>query len=321
MPLPGHRRGGTGRLWRLPAPASRDEAPCGREPRCPVHGENGRYRAAGGDRGGRPAAGLRRGVPGPGPGESTDPLWSTTMTVGEMSSHQRGYSRAVGGDGTLDIDFFTLGGQDYTVRDFYVFQSGGLRFQVNNTGADLSDYTLEVAGEMLPIDDATVSFTRRFDWDDTWLAANAPSLSLANYQTTLAIGAEVKVCLRTATQDCSGGITLSTDATLSALAAERRHARPELRTGHAGLHRNGGELRHADHGDGDHGAFGRDGRAQVRRRHSAHQPGDPGRGRQRHQSGGDGRGHNHHEDLHGDGDAAGHHHHHAARDRHRRTCR
>ena len=65
---PFRRRGGTGRPGRLPAPASRDEAPCEREPRCPVRAQNDRHRAAGGDHGGRPAAGVRRGVPGPRPG-------------------------------------------------------------------------------------------------------------------------------------------------------------------------------------------------------------------------------------------------------------
>ena len=34
-----------------------------------------------------------------------------------------------------------------------------------------------------------------------WVTANAPSLSLANYQTTLPVGAEVAVCLRLTNSD------------------------------------------------------------------------------------------------------------------------
>ena len=92
--------------------------------------------------------------------------------------------------------------------------------------------------------------------------------------------------------------------------AERRHARPDLRVKHGNLHRNGGERRHGDHGDGDPDAVGRDGRVQGRRRQCAHQSGDPCRGRHRHQGRGDGPGRHDHEDLHGDGGAG-------AQDRHR----
>ena len=52
-----------------------------------------------------------------------------------------------------------------------------------------------------------------------WLTANASTLSAANFETTLPVDAMVPVCLRTAAQVCPGGTTtLSTDATLSALA-------------------------------------------------------------------------------------------------------
>ena len=51
------------------------------------------------------------------------------------------------------------------------------------------------------------------------MAANAPSLSAANFETTLPVDGRVSVCLRTAAQVCPGGTTtLSTDATLRALA-------------------------------------------------------------------------------------------------------
>ena len=151
------------------------------------------------------------------------------------------------------------------------------------------------------------------DDDGIWLPAN--SLELQGGTIRDAADTTVDATLTYAqpgTQSehkVDGGPTLSDDATLSALALSGVTLRPDLRIGHGGLHRNGGERRHGDHGDGDPDAFGRDGRLQGRRRQCAHQPGDPCRGRQRHQGGGDGRGHNHHEDLHGDGDAGGHHQH------------
>ena len=152
---------------------------------------------------------------------SSDLPWSTTMTVGESSNGQRGYSNSIGGEGSLDDDNFAFEGQDYNVWDVYVDVDGKLRFTLSRAVSALSGFTLEIAGETLPLDDATFEGSFHFDWDTTWLTANAPSLSLANYLTTLAVDAEVTVCLRTATQVCPGGgttnPTLSTDASLSAL--------------------------------------------------------------------------------------------------------
>ena len=105
------------------------------------------------------------------------------------------------------------------------------------------------------------------------------------------------------------GTTHSTDATLSALALSGVTLSPAFVSTTETYTATVGNSVTATHGDGDPDGFGRDGRVQGRRRQCAHQPGDPGRGRQRHHGRGDGRGHDHHEDLHGSGDAGGRHQH------------
>ena len=47
---------------------------------------------------------------------------------------------------------------------------------------------------------------------NTWLTANAPALSSAQYVTTLPVGGTVAVCLRFSTQTCPGGDTAATGA-------------------------------------------------------------------------------------------------------------
>ena len=72
---------------------------------------------------------------------------------------------------------------------------------------------------MLPLADATPDNSGQiYGFSPEWMVANAPSLSAANFETTLAVGATmVPVCLRTAAQVCPGGTT-SSDASLMALA-------------------------------------------------------------------------------------------------------
>ena len=155
-------------------------------------------------------------------------LWSTTMTVGETTGGGRGFvATGYGGPGgSLGSRTFMIGMDSYRVGTLYVY-TGGLQFwmDVGPTTLSLSDYadlTLEFAGETLPLSDAThaVPVNRIFEFDQTWVAANAPSLSATQFQTTLAVDKEgVPVCLRTATQVCPGGTTTtSTDATLTGLA-------------------------------------------------------------------------------------------------------
>ena len=76
-----------------------------------------------------------------------------------------------------------------------------------------ADYTLEFAGETLPLTGASsINPTNSyFFFDDAWLAANAPSLSIANYRTTLPVDARVSACLRTTTQVCPRGTITTTN--------------------------------------------------------------------------------------------------------------
>ena len=145
-------------------------------------------------------------------------VWSTTMTVGETTGLGRGYrsSGEVRPGGSLDTDSFTIttGGVPYTVLRLEVSDhQGGVEFKLNSGLSSYADYTLEFAGETLPLVSAAniANNQERFTFNDTWLAANAPSLSLANFETTLAVDKEVPVCLRTATQVCPGGGTTVTN--------------------------------------------------------------------------------------------------------------
>ena len=152
----------------------------------------------------------------PAQAQDTTPVWDTTMTVGESSEGgDRGYFS--GEFGSLDDTTVTIGTVDYTVSN--------LSTGVDDVDAPLvfffarglpnrANYTLVFAGETIPLADATsVTAGGNYIWfDQTWLAANAPSLSLANYETTLAVDAEVSVCLRTATQVCPGETTTTNTA-------------------------------------------------------------------------------------------------------------
>ena len=153
-----------------------------------------------------------------------DPIWSTTMTVGEGTGGNRGYT---GNFGSLGEDEFSYesGGITKTssverlqfkpTSDTVFFQ-----FYVTlDTFSEYADYTLEVAGEEFPLasrsggfDDSSHYFSK------AWVASNADSLSNANFRTTLAVGGEVQVCLRLNTDtDACAGETPSDDATLSSL--------------------------------------------------------------------------------------------------------
>ena len=152
-------------------------------------------------------------------------VWSTTMTVGETTSTGRGFASTAffpgtGSGGSLGrATFTTTEGDDYRVAILYVNIVEGLLIQMDSgpNWTNYGDFTLEFAGETLPLSDATDSNAQvRFvNFDDTWLAANAPSLSLANYLTTLPVDAMVPVCLRTASQVCPDGGTTVTPTTVS----------------------------------------------------------------------------------------------------------
>ena len=145
----------------------------------------------------------------------TDPVWSTTMTVGVHTSGNRGYSPDFG---SLDRDNFTVGADTYTLRFLAVTTDGDIDFVLSADLSDPEDYFLEIAGETMPLSADVDDRLHRSYWPTDWTAANAPSLAAGMVATTLPDGGRVQVCLRTATEDCPGGTTTSSDATLSGLA-------------------------------------------------------------------------------------------------------
>ena len=152
----------------------------------------------------------------------TEAVWSATMTVGETTEDTVGFSDATStSGGSLDPEsFFTTAGSTYTVNQLDVgTYEDGLKFKISPNLSSRASYTLEFAGETLPLSDSSYENGGFFNF--TWLAANAPSLSETQFETTLVVDNEVAVCLRTASQVCPGGTTIvptSSDATLSGLA-------------------------------------------------------------------------------------------------------
>ena len=138
----------------------------------------------------------------PAQAQDTDPVWDTTMTVGATTGDTFGFSTAgFTSGGSLDRESFPVAGSTYTVTRLHVGTSvGGLVFRTDPLLPSRASYTLEFAGETLPL-----SVGNFFNF--AWLAANAPSLSETNYRTTLAVDAMPSVCLRTAAQVCPGGTT------------------------------------------------------------------------------------------------------------------
>ena len=171
-------------------------------------------------------------VPDQAQAQDTAPVWSSTMTVGE-STTEVGFFHLTYGD--LENAELTIGNNEYFVRYLSIravdaSTSSYFGFAIRkSSGADsiptLADYTLEVAGAVVPLADANslpIVFNDSRVWiSESTLATVAPSLSLANYATTLPVGTDVPVCLRTATQVCPGG-SASTDATLKGLALTDR---------------------------------------------------------------------------------------------------
>ena len=104
---------------------------------------------------------------------STDPLWSTTLTIGARDGG-RGYSRIPSPDVGAVSDYrFRYGSGSYEAQ-IVVAHAVGVVFQVRSLGESLSALTLEWAGETLPLSAATRD-DDRFTWGQTWLDANAAS--------------------------------------------------------------------------------------------------------------------------------------------------
>ena len=131
---------------------------------------------------------------------STDPVWSTTMTIGGEST-SRGFSSIASPDvGSLADVNFSYNGGSYEVLIFAA-HTGGVTFRTRSGGSSITNLVLEWANETLELDAATRS-NSTFTWGETWLAANAPSLNAATFAATLPEDGTGTVCLRTTTQAC-----------------------------------------------------------------------------------------------------------------------
>ena len=168
--------------------------------------------------------------PAPVQAQSTDPVWSTTMTVGDTSGDGRGYAHTDFSNpaGSLGSNEFTVPGDDtFQVQRLLVDteSEGGAALRLSSALANIDDYILEIAGVELPLDSYTNGGGSYITWNTAWLAANAPALDAGTFQTTLPVDGEVLVCLRTATQICPkapGGLPWSTTMTVGDASGDGR---------------------------------------------------------------------------------------------------
>ena len=166
--------------------------------------------------------------------QTTDPLLSATITVGEtpeeVGGDYRGYAEAAitfldDDVGSIDNGEFSYSGTDNRVQ----LMSGDPRV-VQIILAELlvesvEGLVLEFAGEEFPFADAQ-KYYAQFLWDQSWLNDNAPSLSSDCFATTLPLGGTVGVCLRTTEQTCPP-TTSSSAQICPAPASAQASTRPE----------------------------------------------------------------------------------------------
>ena len=146
----------------------------------------------------------------------TDPIWFTTITIGEPPEGYgswRGYGHTditftAENVGSIENDEYSYSGTDNRVLGVFV-GSGGVTLNLEESLFDLGDtdvFFLEFAGEKFPVA-AAATYTSRtvIVWDEfntSWVSDNAPSLGADRYETTLPVGGTVGVCLRTTGQTC-----------------------------------------------------------------------------------------------------------------------
>ena len=146
----------------------------------------------------------------------TDPIWFTTITIGEPPEGYgswRGYGHTditftAENVGSIENDEYSYSGTDNRVMGVFV-GSGGVTLNLEESLFDLGDtdvFFLEFAGEKFPVA-AAATYTSRtvIVWDEfntSWVSDNAPSLGANRYETTLPVGGTVGVCLRTTGQTC-----------------------------------------------------------------------------------------------------------------------
>ncbi len=138
----------------------------------------------------------------PAAAQTTDPVWSATMTAGDTRVGH-GYDATDTPDtpaiGALDDDDFDYGSLPYRVLAIDV-ATNVVRFAVE-PGGQLADetLTLEFGGHALAFSDriSAISFGQNIYW-------NVPA-ALDDLETEFPVGSTATVCLRTATQVCPTG--------------------------------------------------------------------------------------------------------------------
>ena len=148
-------------------------------------------------------------------------VWESGLTVGASgdSDDNRGFYDWGSTDyGSLTDDSFSYLDDPSIELQIVAASASGVLFKVRDSYDTLGGLVLEWAGEVLPLDDATLTGTNIFVWSEAWLSANAASLNLATFQTTLPVGGNGNVCLRTATATCpSTAVTPANNAPTGAV--------------------------------------------------------------------------------------------------------
>ena len=126
--------------------------------------------------------------------------WTTTMTVGELGG--RGFSSLPTPDaGALRDITFEHAGAIHQIQVVAVTSDRAM-FKTRSGGDTFDRFVLELGGVVLSFNEGVRGSYNTFTWNQAWLTANAPSLNVANYETTLPIGGLQTVCLRVGSTVC-----------------------------------------------------------------------------------------------------------------------
>ncbi len=126
----------------------------------------------------------------PAAAQTTDPVWSAIMTVGE-TNYGHGYQVDAGG--SLSDDDFEYNSTTYTVELVELDDSYAVSFHVDTDGLPEADIlTLEIDGLAFPFEDRSDGGEAYWEWDVPEDLSNSD----------LPIGDRVVVCLRNAAQVC-----------------------------------------------------------------------------------------------------------------------
>ena len=163
--------------------------------------------------------------------QTTDPILSTTITVGEPPEEVGGDYRGYNDDhdvGSIDNNEFSYSDTDNRVRAISGDPRAVQIYLVEPLAPEsFQELVLEFAGEEFPFADALRYYTDLFIWDQSWLSENAPSLSSDCFATTLPLGGTAGVCLRTTGQTCPPTAS-SASQICPAPASAQASAEPEI---------------------------------------------------------------------------------------------